>query len=57
MIEEVGIDWSKSKRAPLTYKAMKLAQANGYRNDARYECTFSDDGSLSSAWRKGSACE
>ena len=50
MIEECGIDWSKAKRAPETYKAMKLAQANGYRNDKRYRCTFAKDGTLSSAF-------
>lgn len=52
MIDEVGIDWSKGKSAPKTYNLMKLAIADGYRNDERYNCTFSEDGCLSSAWRK-----
>jgi hypothetical protein len=51
MAEEVGIDWSKAKRAPDTYKAMKLAQADGYRSDQKYKCTFDSDGYLQSASR------
>lgn len=31
MQDEVGIDWEKGRAAPLTYDAMHLAQANGYR--------------------------
>ena len=52
MADEVGIDWSKGRSALATYKAMKLAQADGYRNDLRYVCTFYKDGTLSSAWKK-----
>lgn len=52
MAEEVGIDWSKGDRAEKTYKAMQLAQADGYRSDPNYECTFSKDGTLSSATKK-----
>lgn len=49
MTQEVGIDWSKGDRAPNTFAAMKMAQANGYRNDPNYACTFHADGALSSA--------
>lgn len=35
-----------------TYRAMKLAIANGYRKDERYTCRFDKDGSLSWASRK-----
>ena len=49
MTEEVGIDWSKGGRAPKTYHAMKLAIADGYRSDPRYECTFDSNGHLSMA--------
>lgn len=52
MKNEVGIHWEKGKSAPETYKAMKLAQASGYRNDHRYECVFRSDGTLSSAMLK-----
>lgn len=55
MANEVGIHWEKGKSAPETYKAMKLAQANGYRNDDRFECTFTERGTLSSARRKASS--
>lgn len=48
MQDEVGIDWSKGDSAPKTYDMMKLAQADGYRKDSRYECTFYDNGRLSS---------
>lgn len=51
MADEVGIDWSKGKRAPVTFNAMKLAQAAGYRNDPSYRSTFNKDGHLSSAMR------
>lgn len=34
-------------RSRETYKAMKLAIANGYRNDSRFECGFDTDGTLS----------
>lgn len=47
MEKEVGIDWSKGKKAPETYKAMKLAQANGYRNDPKYQCGFDKNGFVS----------
>lgn len=47
MANEVGIDWSKGKKAPETYKAMKLAQANGYRKDPEYECGFDKNGFIS----------
>lgn len=49
MDNEVGIDWSKGNRAPITYNAMQLAQADGYRNDPNYECQFREDGTMSSA--------
>ena len=55
MTNEVGIHWEKGESAPATYKAMKLAQANGYRNDASYECSFNKDGYLSSAFKKRAA--
>lgn len=51
MADEVGIDWSKGKRAPVTFNAMQLAQAAGYRNDPSYRSTFNKDGHLSSAMR------
>lgn len=47
MTNEVGIDWSKGKKAAETYKAMKLAQASGYRNDPAYECGFDKNGFVS----------
>lgn len=54
MAEEVGIDWTKGDKAPRTYKAMKLAIADGYRQSAEYDCTFREDGTLSSySKRKG----
>lgn len=51
MADEVGIDWSKGRSAPLTYEAMQAAIADGYRADADYKCTFSADGNLQSATR------
>lgn len=51
MADEVGIDWSKGKRAPVTYNSMQLAQAAGYRNDSSYRSTFDKQGHLSSATR------
>lgn len=52
MADEVGIDWSKGCSAPLTYDAMKIAQADGYRSDNNYECRFDSKGHLSSASRR-----
>lgn len=52
MDTEVGIDWSKGKRAPETYRKMKMAQADGYRNDPEWECRFNQDGTLTTAQRK-----
>lgn len=49
MRDEVGIDWSKGQSAPITYAAMKKAQANGYKADKRWACTFRHDGTMSSA--------
>jgi len=51
MADEVGIDWSKAKSAPITYDMMKLAQAEGFLADDRFECQLSKSGYLSS-WRK-----
>lgn len=44
---EGGLSPDVRERSPETYTAMKVAIGNGYRNDSRYECSFSDDGSLS----------
>jgi len=52
MVSEVGVDWSKGKAAPETYRAMRLAIANGYRQDERYVCRFYEDGTLLSAYLK-----
>jgi hypothetical protein len=52
MSEEVGIAWEKGKSAPRTSQAMKLAIANGFRNDPNYECRFSVEGYLESASRR-----
>lgn len=49
MNEEVGIDWSKGSRAPNTYELMKIIQADGYRRDKNYKCTFGKDGYLQTA--------
>lgn len=55
MAEEVGIDWSKGKNAPRTYRLMWLAEADGYRRDPNYDCTFTEDGRLSTASPKPSS--
>ena len=52
MDDEVGIDWSKGKGAPETYRSIKLAIAEGYREDDSYECKFYSDGTISSARKK-----
>jgi hypothetical protein len=52
MQAEVGIDWSKGKNAAATYRLMELAIAEGYRRDPAWECTYSEDGTLSSTTRK-----
>lgn len=48
MAAEVGIYWANGGGSPHTYKAMKLAIADGYRKDPEYDCTFREDGTLSS---------
>jgi hypothetical protein len=48
---EGGVPPAKRVRSIETYRAMKLAIANGYRNDARFVCTFAADGTLFSASR------
>lgn len=54
MAEEVGVNWHKGTSAPRTYRAMKLAIADGYRQSGEYDCTFREDGTLSSySKRKG----
>lgn len=55
MADEVGIDWSKGKSAPLTYDLMQASEAEGYRADPNYECTFNERGHLRSAQRKSAA--
>ena len=55
MEAEVGIDWSKGKRARKTYRRMQLATADGYRRDPAWECTFNEDGTLAMASRKAAA--
>lgn len=55
MADEVGIDWSKGKSAPLTYDLMKTAIGEGYRADPDYECKFNERGHLRSAQRKSAA--
>lgn len=49
MADEVGLAWEKGSKAPLTYALMKQAIADGYRNDSRYSCVFSPEGTLISA--------
>ena len=44
---ESGMPPADRPRSPETYRAMKLAIADGYRNDSRYECSFGEDGTLS----------
>ena len=44
---EGGVPVSARHRSPETYRAMKLAIAEGYRNDPNYECGFGEDGTLS----------
>lgn len=46
---EGGVPLAQRERSPETYKAMKLAIADGYRNDPRYICRFGSDGTLYSA--------
>lgn len=52
MADEVGINWGKGDRAPITYNAMKLAQAAGYRENPDWTCRFDKNGHLCSAQRK-----
>lgn len=33
-------------QSPQTYKALKLAEADGYRKDPRYKCGFSEEGTI-----------
>ncbi len=49
MESEVGLQWEKGEKAPVTYHKLKLAIADGYRRDPNYKCTFNRDGYLSSA--------
>ena len=51
MEDEVGIDWTKGDRASKTYDLMKAVQADGYRRDKNFKCTFGEDGRLQSASR------
>ncbi len=51
MEDEVGIDWSKGRSAPDTYRLMQLAIADGFRLDPSYRCTFTSKGHLTSAYR------
>lgn len=44
---EGGVPLEQRELSPETYKAMKLAIADGYRNDPRYICRFDKDGLLS----------
>lgn len=53
MREEVGVDWKRGRNAERTYWAMKVAIAEGYRNDPSYECQFRPDGTLRSYSKKG----
>ena len=43
---EGGVPFNERPRSPETYRAMKLAIAEGYRNDPNYECGFGGDGTL-----------
>jgi len=43
---EGGVPFSDRARSPETYRAMKLAIADGYRNDPNYKCGFGADGTL-----------
>jgi hypothetical protein len=52
---EGGVPYSERPRSPETYRAMKLAIAEGYRNDPNYECGFGGDGTL--MWSRKIACE
>lgn len=52
MADEVGLDWSNGRSAPKTYDAIKRAQADAWRRDDRYECSFTDKGHISSVRRK-----
>lgn len=49
---EGGVPLEQRQRSPETYRAMKLAIADGYRSDERYTCTFSADGTLFSTQLK-----
>lgn len=51
MEDEAGINWQKAKSAPITYDMMKLAEAEGFLADDRFECQVYKSGHLSS-WRK-----
>lgn len=51
MADEVGIDWSKGDSAPVTYEAMRLAQAFGYKSDPGFQCELDEKGHLKRAWR------
>ena len=55
MRDEVGIDWSKGRSAEKTYGLMKRIEADGWRSDPEYDCTFNDEGHLRSAFRKSAA--
>jgi hypothetical protein len=44
--EEAGVKPAEGRRSPGTYLAMKLAIADGFRNDGRYKCGFAADGTL-----------
>ncbi len=48
MADEVGIDWSKGRRAERTYELMKQVEIEAYR-DAGYEVEISEFGHLRSA--------
>lgn len=55
MRDEVGIDWSKGRSAEKTYDLMRRIEADGWRSDPDYDCTFSEKGYLRSAFRKRAA--
>ncbi|MCT9827422.1 hypothetical protein [Pseudomonas veronii] len=52
---EGGVPVNERPRSPETYRAMKLAIAEGFRNDPSYECSFGGDGTL--MWCRKIACE